>query len=155
MKMMRWGLVVGLLFACPAWALDESVPAVRGDQSRFLLGDGTGVVVGVLDSGVDDLHPALAGMTSLGQTRLKAEANFVTSESGNTGDDVFGHGTWVTSAILSSDPTFTGMAPDARYINARVLDSGNGFAGDTQVRHGVGFAVEQGADVLNLSLNYF
>ena len=47
------------------------------------------------------------------------------------------------------------MATDARYVNARVLDSGNGFANDIQVKNGIGFAIDHGADVLNLSLNFF
>jgi hypothetical protein len=119
------------------------------------LGDGTGVVVGIIDSGVDDTHPSLAGLDSLGSPRMVAEANFVSYEPGNTGDDVFGHGTWVASAALSSDPVFTGLATDARFINARVLDNGNGFPGDAQVRDGIGFAIDQGADIINLSLNFF
>ncbi len=138
----------------PAWAIDLSIPAVHGDVSRTLLGDGTGVIIGIVDSGVDDTHPALAGLDSLGQPRMVAEKNFVTSEPGNTGDDVFGHGTWVASVALSSDAIHKGFAPDARYVNARVLDSGVGFAGDTQVRNGIGYAIEQGSNVLNLSLNY-
>lgn len=147
------------LFLCspvaPAWAINKSIPAVHGDVSRSLLGDGTGVIVGIVDSGVDDTHPALAGLDSLGHPRMVAEANFVTTEPGNTGDDVFGHGTWVSSVALSSDPVYTGFAPDARFVNARVLDSGLGFSGDVQVRNGVGFAIDHGANVLNLSLNYF
>lgn len=141
--------------ATPVLALDVSVPGIHGDVSRSLLGDGTGVIIGIVDSGVDNLHPTLAGVDSLGNPRMIAEANFVTSESSNTGDDVFGHGTWVASTALGSDPVYTGMAPDARYVNARVLDSSNGFSGDFQVRNGIGFAIGQGADVLNLSLNFF
>ncbi len=136
-------------------ALDLSVPAIHGDISRLVLGDGTGVIVGVVDSGVDDTHPALAGFDSQGLPRLVAEANFVASEPGNTGDDVHGHGTWIASVIGSSDATHTGLAPDSRYINARVLDNNNGFPSDVQVRNGLGFAIDNGADVVNLSLNYF
>jgi hypothetical protein len=120
-----------------------------------LLGDGTGVVIGIVDSGVDDTHPALTGFDSLGSPRLVAERNFVTSEPANTGDDVFGHGTWVSSVALSSDPFYTGLAPDARYVNARVLDQNAGFGSDVQVRNGIGYAIERGANVLNLSLNFF
>jgi hypothetical protein len=47
------------------------------------------------------------------------------------------------------------MAPDGRFISARVLDTNNGFPSDVPVRNGIGFAVDQGADVLNLSLNFF
>jgi hypothetical protein len=146
-------LSLGALIA-PAWAINLSIPGIHCDVSRSLLGDGTGVIVGIVDSGVDDTHPSLAGLDSLGQPRMVAEANFVTSEPGNFGDDVFGHGTWVASVALSSDAVHQGFAPDARYVNARVLDSGVGFANDVQVRNGIGFAVDQGADILNLSLNY-
>jgi Subtilase family len=140
-------LALVLTFSVPARALDHSVPAVHGDLSRALLGDGTGVVIGFVDSGVDDTHPALAG-------RMDAEKNFVTTESGNTGDDVYGHGTWVASAALSSDPTYTGMAPGAHYVNARALNSSNGFNTDTWVRNGIGYAIDQGVDIMNLSLTY-
>ena len=118
------------------------------------MGDGTGIIIGIVDSGVDDTHPALAGFDSLSNPRLVAEHNFVTAEPSNTGDDVFGHGTWVASVALSSDATYTGLAPDARFVNARVLDSNIAFFGDTQVRNGIGYAIDQGANVLNLSLNY-
>ena len=86
---------------------------------------------------------------------MVAEANFVTTEPASSGDDVFGHGTWVSSVVLSSDPVYTGFAPDARFVNARVLDSNVGFNSDVQVRNGIGFAIDHGANVLNLSLNYF
>jgi hypothetical protein len=143
------------IFASSSFALDGAVPAINGDHSRTVLGNGTGVTIGIVDSGVDDLHPTLAGLDSLGNPRMVAEANFVTSEPGNTGDDVYGHGTWVAGAAVGSDATFTGMATDARYINARVLNSFNGFPNDTQVRNGIGYAIDQGADILNLSLNFF
>jgi hypothetical protein len=133
--------------SAPAWALDGSVPGIHGDLSRTLLGDGTGVVIGFIDSGVDDTHPALAG-------RMDAEKNWVTSEGSNTGDDVAGHGTWVASAALSNDPTYTGMAPGAHYVNSRVLSNTNGFSSDAQVRNGVGYAIDQGVDIMNLSLTY-
>src|SRR3990172_8305316 len=126
----RWTGAILILCACSplAWALDGSVPGINGDISRVLLGDGTGVVIGIVDSGVDDTHPALTG-------RMNAESNFVTTEPGNTGDDVYGHGTWVSSAALGKDATYMGMAPDAHYVNARVLDASNGFGRDIQVRN--------------------
>ena len=50
----------------PAMAMGQGIPGIHGDVSRSLLGDGTGVIIGVIDSGVDDTHPALAGNDSLG-----------------------------------------------------------------------------------------
>ena len=152
----RWTAAILMLCApaAPAHALDLSVAGIHGDLSRALLGDGTGVVIGYVDSGVDDLHPALAGTDSLGNPRLVSERNFVTTES-STGDDVFGHGTWVSSIALSRDPTYTGFAPDARYVNARVLTNTGLFLTEGAVRNGIGYAIGQGADIVNLSLNFF
>jgi len=142
-----------------AWAIETAIPAVGGDVSRALLGDGTGVVIGFVDSGIDKNHPALAGNDSQGNPRLVAEANFVpvnppNEPAGNTGDDRNGHGTFISSVALSSDPLYTGVAPDARYVNARVLDYLAKYSTDAWVRNGMIFALNQGADVLNMAINY-
>lgn len=110
-------------FKTTSHALDQSIPRVHGDQSRLTLGDGTGIIIGIIDSGIDALHPALAGLDSLGQPRLVAAQNFVRTESELSADDVFGHGTAVAGVALSSDALYTGLAPDARFVNSRVLDS--------------------------------
>jgi hypothetical protein len=147
-------VALAALSAGPGYALDKSVPAIHGDVSRNLLGDGTGVIIGIVDSGIDATHPALAGNDSLGNPRLVAQQNFVSSEPGNTGDDVFGHGTWVSSIALSSDPVYKGLAPDARFVNARVLDANDSFSGDSIVQNGIGFTIANGAKIVNISLNY-
>lgn len=128
---------------------------IHGYDAQSLLGSGTGVVMGIIDSGIDVNHPALSGTVSSGQPRLVAEANFVTSEPSNTGDDVFGHGTAVAGQILSRDASHQGVATDARYINARVLDSTNSFGSDAPVVNGTGYALSNGANMLNMSLGYF
>ncbi|HEY2838374.1 MAG TPA: hypothetical protein VGJ26_04455, partial [Pirellulales bacterium] len=69
-------------------AAEPAVAAIGGDTSAALLGPGTGVIVGIVDSGVSDSHPFFTGDDSLGQPRLVAQQNFVTTESSNTGDDV-------------------------------------------------------------------
>ena len=145
------------LFACHArgvWALDLSVPRIGGYQSRGLLGDGTGVTVGIVDSGVDDAHPALFGLDSRGRPRMVAERNFVTAEAGNSGDDQHGHGTGVAGVILGDDTDFAGLAPDARYLNARALDANNRFTTGQWIENAAGWAIDQGADLLNLSVNF-
>src|SRR5262245_33342930 len=86
---------------------------IHGYDAKSLMGDGTGVVVGIVDSGVDVNHPALLGTVTGGLPRLLTQANFVTNEPANFGDDVFGHGTAVAGQILSRDPTFTAVATDA------------------------------------------
>ena len=149
-------LIAGWLFqAKSAEALDLSIPRIGGDISRGLLGDGTGVVVGVVDSGIDDAHPALSGTDGLGQPRLVAERNFVPTEPENTGEDPHGHGTAVSGVILGRDDIYLGLAPDARYVNARALDADNGFDAGRWPENASGWAIDQGVDLLNLSLNFF
>ncbi len=147
--------LVTLFIIAPACADDADVLAIQGNVSRQLFGPGTGVIIGIVDSGVASTHPALAGNDSQGHPRLVAAQNFVADGDTSAADiSTDGHGTAMASAALSSDPQHTGLAPDARYINARVLDANSSFGGDVGVMNGVGFAVANGANVLNLSLNY-
>ena len=138
-----------------AFAAGPDVARIHGLDAKTLLGDGTGVVIGIIDSGVDDTHPALTGTVTGGLSRMVAEANFVTSEPSNTGDDVFGHGTAVAGVLMSRNATFYSVATDARFVNARVLDGANSFSTDAWIVNGVGFALSNGANLLNLSLGYF
>ncbi|MFD3457528.1 S8 family serine peptidase [Streptomyces sp. NPDC058691] len=82
---------------------------------------GQGVDVAVLDTGVDDGHPDLAG-------RIAAEQSFVP---GDSAADRHGHGTHVASTIVgtgaASDGKEKGVAPGARLHVGKVLDdSGSG-----------------------------
>jgi Subtilase family len=137
-----------LVTSSSALALGPDVARINGNQARTLFGDGTGITVGVLDSGINFNHPYL------GAGRMVAEQNFVTSEPLNTGADVFGHGTWVASTLGSSDATLKGVASGSSIINARVLDSNNSFSTDAWVVNGLGFAVDNDADIINMSLAY-
>lgn len=87
---------------------------------------------------------------------MVAQANFVATEPDNTGADVFGHGTAVAGLILGSGTingvNYDGMAPNARYVNARVLDSNNSFYSTSEVAQGIDFAIANHADIINLSL---
>jgi hypothetical protein len=149
-------LLAGAILVAPAAQADDAdVLAIHGDISRLEFGSGTGVIVGIVDSGVAFNHPALSGTDSLGRPRLVAAQDFV-GDGDTTANDIAtdGHGTAMASAVLSSDPTHTGLAPDARYVDARVLDSNAQFFGDNTVMNGIGYAVSQGVNVMNLSLNF-
>ncbi len=147
--------VVLLGVAATSYGAGPDVVRIRGDQAKTLLGDGTNVIVAVVDSGVDDTHPQLSGLDSLGRPRMLAEANFVTTEPANTGDDTHGHGTAVMGVIGLRDSSNVTIGTDTRFINARVLDSSNSFNTQDWVIDGAGFSVAQGADVINMSLGYF
>ncbi|MFH9339886.1 S8 family serine peptidase [Streptomyces globisporus] len=108
---------------------------------------GDGVKVAVLDTGADQSHPDLAG-------RVTAAEDF--SGSGSTADK-FGHGTHVASVVggsgvgSGSGSTRRGVAPGAWLLVGKVLGD-DGFGSSSQVIAGMKWAVEQGADVVNVSL---
>lgn len=106
---------------------------------------GADVVVAVVDTGVDLRHPDL-------QDRLVDGYDFV--EDDRRPDDENGHGTHVAgsvAAIGDNGRGVIGMAPEARIMPIKVLD-GDGFGDPADVAEGIRFAVENGADVINLSL---
>lgn len=106
---------------------------------------GAGAKVAVIDTGV------LAGHADL-QGRIGPGHDFVDSDSDP--QDGNGHGTHVSGIIAANDGNGVGVssvAPDATIMPVRVL--GNDGTGDsTAVDAGIDWAVDNGADVINLSL---
>lgn len=106
-------------------------------------GNGTGACVAVVDSGVQIDHPDLTGV--------------VVASNDWTGQGVSvagGHGTHVAgiiAAVPHNAVGTVGAAPGIDMLNAKVLRS-DGAGWDSWVAAGVVWAVDQGADVINLSL---
>ena len=125
--------------------LDVSVPKIGAPAAWQAGFDGTGTKVAVLDTGIDDNHPDLAG-------HVLEVKSFL--EDGDTTDGN-GHGTHVASTIAgsgaASDGKYKGVAPGAKLLAGKVLsDQGSGdIAG---VIDGMEWAAQSGADVVNLSL---
>ncbi|TDE10937.1 S8 family peptidase [Jiangella asiatica] len=125
--------------------LDRSTSQISAPAAWEAGYDGDGVTAAVLDSGVDDTHPDLAG-------QVQAAANF--TEEADTVDRN-GHGTHVASTIAgtgaASDGARRGVAPGAKLLSGKVLDaSGGGFV--SWAIAGMEWAVGQGADIVNMSL---
>jgi hypothetical protein len=128
--------------------LDHSVTQIGAPAAWQAGYTGKGVTVAVLDTGVDQTHPDLAGRETGGR-------NF----SGSRDDiDHYGHGTHVASIVAGtgakSGGRFRGVAPDARILDVKVLGD-NGFGPDSAIIAGMQWAAEQGADVVNMSLGAF
>ncbi|MEJ3742981.1 S8 family serine peptidase [Actinomycetes bacterium KLBMP 9797] len=127
-------------------SLDTSVPQVGAPTAWQAGHTGKGTTVAVLDTGIDTDHPDLADAVT-------AARNFTDAESGV--DDRFGHGTHVAGIITGSGAAsggkYQGVAPDAKLLNGKVLDDfGGGY--ESEIIAGMQWAVEQGADVVNMSL---
>lgn len=107
----------------------------------------SGVVIAVVDTGVDATHPAFGG-------RVLPQLDF--TGDGETGDPQ-GHGTHVAGTAAGGDvdcgdgAVAIGVAPNARILPVRVLDAeGSGRVGDVVM--GIRAAADRGAEVINLSL---
>jgi thermitase len=118
--------------------------------TRINLGGGPGmesgkeVKVAVLDTGIDANHEDLVG-------RVVAEVNF--TDSPNT-DDINGHGTHVSGIIAASRNNakgIAGVAPAVQLMNVKVADD-HGLCLAENVAKGIVWAVDRGADVINISL---
>ncbi len=115
---------------------------------------GAGVLVAVIDSGVDTDHPQLAR-----PGKIHAGHDFVRGHSGTF--DCVSHGTGV-AGIIAADPLpgvgFHGIAPDAEILPVRISerdvgDRGEALRIDPQVlADGIRYAADAGAKVVNLSL---
>jgi len=103
---------------------------------------GRGVRVCVVDSGVDGDHPLVAPLE--GSVAVAIGGGEPTVEKDEAGD-VAGHGTACASVIRS-------LAPECELFSVRVLGPGGIGKGNAFVA-GVRWAVEQGFDVVNLSLS--
>ncbi|MBP1805212.1 S8 family peptidase [Rubellimicrobium aerolatum] len=110
---------------------------------------GKGVRIGLLDTGVDPDHPDLRG-------KIAAWAEFDAEGApvpGSRPHDSDRHGTHCAGIMVGGDAGggWIGVAPEAEIAAALVLDGARGGT-DAQVLAGIDWALDQGVDVLNLSL---
>jgi Subtilase family len=127
-------------------SLDASVPQVGAPAAWAAGFTGAGVTVAVLDSGVDDTHPDLAG-------RVRARRNF--TEGFEDDRDLVGHGTHVASTIAGSGAAsggkYKGVASDAALLDGKVCVTGG--CAESWILAGMEWAAaQQHARIVNLSL---
>ncbi|MHC4335996.1 MAG: S8 family serine peptidase, partial [Planctomycetota bacterium] len=122
--------------------LEDSAYQIYADYAWDNAITGQGVKVCVVDTGIDYTHPDLLN-------KVVAQYN-VTNGTTDAMDD-HGHGTHCAGIIASEGLVYRGVSHDVALMGVKVLDySGAGY--DYDVAAGINWCVEQGADVISLSL---
>lgn len=152
--------------------IEKSHSAMRGPAAHIVTVNaddvwnqgytGKNIIVAVLDSGTNTQHADLKDHLWEGYVDTDGDGvadqlvngwNYIDNSSNITDDH--GHGTHCAGIVCGdgTSGTSTGVAPDATLMTVKTI----GRAGSGPVSamiNGVQFAVENGADVLNLSLGY-
>jgi serine protease len=117
---------------------------------------GAGVTVAVLDTGLAySDRPPFRRSPDIAPASVIPGRDFVDGD--NYPNDRNGHGTFVTSTVVAAADNSYGMvgiAYAARVMPVRVLD-GDGYGTAARVARGMRWAVDHGADVLNVSIELF
>ena len=123
------------------------VAKIRAPEVWGGFGRGENILVGHLDTGVDDTHPAL-----IGKVAAFEEFDSIGNPVGSATHDSGSHGTHTAGIICGRNyrGVNIGVAPNAQLVSALVLPGGSGtFA---QIIAGMQWAVSQNVHTINMSL---
>ncbi len=137
------------------------LPEIIGTNKLLEQGhDGTGIIIAILDTGVDATHPDLTDKVVHETSFVKQDLGYLEDEDP---EDTFGHGTAVAGTAAgtgkASDGLYTGIAPGANFWNVKVL-SALGIGRDSGIIAGIEYATfgpdnqrdSSDPDIINLSL---
>ncbi|RCI05488.1 hypothetical protein CU098_011139 [Rhizopus stolonifer] len=153
----------------PQWRSDNqttTIPFVNKDTQiydvyRELNITGQGILIGVLDSGIDYHHTAFGQKIKVGKNLVPPSTDLKFGLTPLGEDDPFdpcttgdaGHGTHVAGIIAGYDPekNFRGIAPDASLGIYRIFSCAGGATEDTVIK-AMEMAYKAGCKIINLSL---
>ena len=158
--------------------LADSVPAIGGDISRETGYTGKGMVVAILDTGLDTSHEAFQNDVNGAKYTKDAISAKITGNALNAGEisvdsvyksskipfayDYYGtdtnvsggnsHGTHVAGIVGANGGQVTGVAPDAQLMILKIFGDDGSGAYDSDILAALDDAVMLGADAINMSL---
>lgn len=140
--------------------LSKSISQIRANEVWNNYGvKGEGIVVGIIDSGIDYLHPALGG--GIGSSfKVIGGYDFVNNDSDPMDDH--GHGTHVAGIVGADGPGIQGVAPKVKLFGLKVLGS-NGRGSQSNIIAAIERAVDPNQDgdmsdkldIVNMSLGSY
>ena len=138
---------LGLVPNDPFYSLQSNLAAINAEEGWQYFTGSSGMIVAVIDTGVDLTSADFAG-------RLVEGYDFVNYDSTPMDDN--GHGSHVAgimAATGNNDFGIAGLDWSAKIMPVKVLDS-TGHGSDLNVYRGILYAVDHGAKVINLSLGF-
>ncbi|AFZ67611.1 S8 family serine peptidase [Deinococcus peraridilitoris] len=127
-------------------ANNDAWKAIRLESAQKAIPElGSGIMIAVIDSGVDTGHPALKNrLAPSSMWRDLVDNDNLPDEVGTPADPAFGHGTAVATIAAQ-------ISPRAQILPYRVIRP-DGYGNLSDVVNAVVRAADQGAQVINLSL---
>ncbi|MFN8554580.1 MAG: S8 family serine peptidase [Candidatus Obscuribacterales bacterium] len=134
----------------PLFSQQYQLPQMNVPAAWNLKGDGRGVAIGVIDTGVNGAQADLAG-------RVDRGINIITNGPGNVdlGSGSFYHGTFVSTCAAASTNNFTlGAAPAYRSVIVPVdVFNGQSYTYDSDVLNALFYLESRNVRLVNLSVN--
>ncbi len=128
----------------PGYSRQWHLPKIQG-PAAWDIATGSGVIIAILDTGVESSHPDLAGKLVPGWNTA--------SDNGDT-SPVMWHGTSVAGVAAATSNNALGVSSiawDASIMPVRVTNRSDGVAEWSALAAGILWAADQGADVVNIS----
>lgn len=128
-------------FRTPEFMAQWGLQVIRADVAYAAGVDGSGVTIGIVDSGLDTEHSEFTGRYEPG---IDGEQPWFL--------DYDGHGTGVAAiAVANRDGVgMHGVAPGARVVMARLIDD-DGFISDAAIANALNGMVDRGVKIINNS----
>jgi subtilisin family serine protease len=159
-KLIEWDEIITphIDISCPATKARGSVTYPYPSQAAWALNPprgfmGNGINIVIMDSGVDDGHPALAG-------KFVAGYDAITRTGGvNPDDDMVGwyHGTAVAGMAMANDPAqqYMGTAPGALLTDVKIFGPPNFSSPASRTINAISWCIRNravfGIDIINMS----